>query len=145
MENLSEYLTTISDRLRARGHRMTPQRMAILRAILESPTHPTAEEIYRQVSADFPMLSLATVYKTLHVLKELGATRELTVDGISRYDRNLPPHPHLVCVRCQAVIDLPPEMMVTLPEEALAGYGFHPLWYEVSVYGLCSRCLEAKK
>jgi Fur family peroxide stress response transcriptional regulator len=116
--------------------------MAILRAVLESSTHLTAEEIYRQVSADFPMLSLATVYKTLHVLKDLGEVMELNVDGRSHYDGDVPPHPHLICVRCYTIIDLPPETAVTVPEEILAERGFRALWHQVEVHGLCRQCQE---
>ncbi|HIE39791.1 MAG TPA: transcriptional repressor [Anaerolineales bacterium] len=142
MTEIKERSERVARRLRMEGYRLTPQRMAILQAVLESPSHLTAEEIYRQVSADFPMLSLATVYKTLHMLKGLGEVMELTVDGRSHYDGDAPPHPHLICVRCHTIIDLPLEMAVTVPEEALAERGFRALWHQVEVHGLCRQCQE---
>jgi Fur family peroxide stress response transcriptional regulator len=102
---LNERVAAVARRLRERGYRFTPQRMAIVQAILESRNHPSAEEIYRQVSAVFPMISLATVYKTLEVLKDIGEIAELSVGGRTRYDGNPQPHIHLVCERCHSVTD----------------------------------------
>ncbi|RLC78990.1 MAG: transcriptional repressor [Chloroflexi bacterium] len=132
-------------RLRDKGYRLTPQRMAILRAILSSRSHPTAEEIYQQVAAEFPMLSGATVYKTLNVLRELGEVLEIEVGGRSHYDANITPHPHLICVKCHRIMDLPPEAMVKLPEEFIAQTGFKVLQYYLEIYGLCSQCQEGGK
>ena len=133
-------LERIVQRLRAQGYRLTPQRMAILRAVIESRSHPTVEKIYQQVSADFPMISLATVYKTLHMLKDMGEVMELNVDGRSHYEGDITPHPHLICVKCHSIIDLPPEVMPRMSEEALAETGFRILWYEVEIHGLCPQC-----
>jgi len=138
----SERLEDIVRQMQTRGYRLTPQRMAIVRAVLEDHAHPSVEQIYRQVSAVFPMLSLATVYKTLHVLKELGVVTELRVDGCSHYDVAAGPHAHFVCVECQAIIDLPAEVMVSLSDQALAEAGFRVLWRNVAVYGLCRQCQQ---
>ncbi len=80
-----ERLDQVMQRLREHGYRLTPQRMAIVRAVVQSTSHPTADEIYHQVAADFPMLSLATVYKTMNVLSEIGEVLEMEVDGRSHY------------------------------------------------------------
>ncbi len=135
-----QYLDSIVDQLREQGYRLTVQRMAVLRALAGSDSHPTAEEIHQQITGDFPMLSLATVYKVLNVLRELGAVTELKVEGASRYDLNADAHPHLVCVRCRTVIDLSSDLMPPLPEKAVSEHGFHPLWQEMVIYGLCPRC-----
>lgn len=145
MEKFEKRLEHIVQRLREQGYRLTPQRMAILRVLVYSRSHPTAEEIYRQVAADFPMISLATVYKTLNMLKELGEVMELEVEGCSHYDGNIIPHPHLVCVKCHTITDLPPEAMVRIPEETLTATGFRALWCYVEVHGLCPRCQESRQ
>jgi len=145
MQEPEERLEQVMHRLRAQGYRLTPQRMAILQAVVESDTHPTAEEIHQQVLTDFPMISLATVYKTLHVLKRLGEVVELRMAGHSRYDSDTTPHPHLICVQCHSVVDLPSEAMVTVPDQVLAEMGFHPLWHHVEVYGLCARCYAQRE
>ena len=53
------------DKLKQRGYRITPQRAAILKVFTESQDHPTVEQVYEQIKADFPMTSLATIYKTV--------------------------------------------------------------------------------
>ncbi|MCS7178411.1 MAG: Fur family transcriptional regulator [Anaerolineae bacterium] len=133
-------LSALIRRLRERGYRFTPQRMAIVRAVLESTGHPSAEEIYREVSATFPMLSLATVYKTLEMLRDLGEVMELPVGGRTRYDRNPQPHVHLICEKCHTVMDWEEEVAVPVSTERVAATGFHPHHYRVEIYGLCSRC-----
>lgn len=135
-----ERLTAVIHRLREQGYRLTPQRMAIVQAVLESPDHPSAEEIYQQVSAAFPMISLATVYKTLEVLKDLGEVVELPVEGRTHYDGNPRPHVHLICERCHSVMDWSEEVAFPIPEEAIAASGFRPHHYHLEVHGLCPRC-----
>ena len=146
MSDLADRSESIIRRLRGQGHRLTPQRMAILQAVLESSSHPTAEDVHQRVTADFPMISLATVYKTLHVLKDLGEVVELKMDGRNRFDSNVAPHPHLICVQCQGIADLWPETTVTIPEHVLAGTGFRALRYEIGVHGVCrQRQTEAEE
>ncbi len=140
---MSDRLESITQRLKSNGYRLTPQRMAIIKTVMDSHDHLTAEQIYQQVVADFPMISLATVYKTLHMLEELGEVTELSVDGRSLYDSDTVPHPHLICIKCHAIIDLPPEAMVQIPQEAIDGTGFQVLWYEMEGYGLCSQCASS--
>ena len=140
MNKPEERLEHLVHRLRDQGYRLTPQRMAILQALVHSNSHPTAEEIYQQLLADFPMLSLATVYKTLKTLKDLGEILELPVDGSSHFDANTVPHPHLVCLKCHNITDLPPEAMVRLPKEAIADTGFLVFGYSMEIYGLCPKC-----
>jgi Fur family peroxide stress response transcriptional regulator len=130
----------IARRLRARGYRMTPQRIAIVRAVISSRSHPTAEEIHRKISAQFPMISLATVYKTLNILKELGEVTELRVDGAGHYEGSTTPHPHLICIRCGKIVDLPSETLTAMPEEALVETEFQAMWYSLQIHGLCPQC-----
>lgn len=132
----------IVQKLREQGHRLTPQRVAILQAVLSSDTHPTAEEIHQQVSDEFPMISLATVYKTMNVLKGLGEVSEIRVDGRGHYEGNTTPHPHMICINCGAIIDLPAEALAEMPEEALANTDFQAMRYSLEIYGLCPRCQE---
>ena len=132
-------------RLREHDHRLTPQRMAVLKILTESDEHPSVEQIYERVKTDFPMTSLATVYKTLNVLKELGEVIEIKVDGRSHYEDNVTPHPHLICMRCNGITDLPPEAMAKMPEKALAETGFQTLEYHLEIRGLCSRCQEQEE
>ena len=88
--------------LRREGHRISPQRLEILRALAESPDHPSAESLYRRLLPRFPDMSLATVYKTIAALKQCGEILELQFsDRDNRYDAKRPePHPHCICLEC---------------------------------------------
>ncbi|MFB0536441.1 MAG: Fur family transcriptional regulator [Anaerolineae bacterium] len=65
MANLEARLEELIARLRERGHRLTPQRMAVLKILAASERHPSVGQIYERVKVDFPMASLATIYKTV--------------------------------------------------------------------------------
>ena len=95
-------------KLKEGNHRLTPQRLAVLRILAVGDGHPSVEQIYEQIKPDFPMTSLATVYKTVTLLKEMDEVLELSFnDGGNRYDGSKPyPHPHLICAQCGTIEDL---------------------------------------
>jgi Fur family peroxide stress response transcriptional regulator len=127
-------------KLKSAGHRITPQRLAIARIVLESREHPSVEEIYRQVRRDFPTTSLATVYNTLERLKEMGEVLELPFSGGSRYDGLNPhPHPHVRCTVCGAIEDLDIDLGSAAAEVA-AKKGYADVHHRLEFYGVCPRC-----
>ena len=95
----------IIQKLREKGHKITPQRMAIVKILSKSDGHPSVEDIYDQIKKDFPTMSLATVYRNIVLIKSLGEVLELGFpDGSNRYDGNRPyPHPHVICVKCKKI------------------------------------------
>ncbi len=131
-------------KLRARGCRITPQRLAILRVLAESDGHPTAETVYARITDRFPTTSLATVYKTIAALKAANEVLELGfADGCSRYDGNRPkPHPHLICVRCRKITDHDAPGFEALPEEIAKQSGYRLVSHRFDVYGLCPDCTQ---
>ncbi|PWK15901.1 Fur family transcriptional regulator [Tumebacillus permanentifrigoris] len=135
----SSFIETLAD-LKARGVRLTPQRQMILKVLKETHEHPTAEEIYKQVCQEFSGMSMATVYNTLHRLKELGAIKELSYgDMSSRYDGNDTEHAHLVCESCGEVVDVPaPVLPIVTPDTEALGYEVTS--FRLEYYGLCSLC-----
>lgn len=138
-----EDLSRIAQRLRDHGYRVTPQRMAIVEA-LHTSSHPTAEEIHKQIRERFPMVSLATVYKTLRVLVELGVARDVRVGERNRFDGNIQPHAHLVCIRCGQIADLPVDPEGAVPADRIEAQGFQVLWYDLEIYGVCRQCQVGK-
>jgi Fur family peroxide stress response transcriptional regulator len=130
----------ISEALRERGIRVTPQRLAVLEAVRSSHTHLSAEEVYEEVRRRIPSISLGTVYKALGELRDVGEVRTLQVAGKFRFDGGAGPHSHLVCQRCHRVEDVGVDAEVTLPEEARRGYEL--LGVEVSFWGICPQCRE---
>lgn len=139
-------LETMVERLRERGCRITPQRLEILRVLAESRGHPSAEAIHRQVAAIFPTMSLATVYKTITVLKKAGEILELEFsDRDNRYDGNRPrPHPHLVCQVCGAITDPDLASLDALARQLAAATGYEILSHRLEFYGICPQCRAAK-
>ena len=127
------------DALRSAGVRVTPQRMMIVDVLVDNRTHPTAENIFRQVRQQYPSISLATVYHTLALLSEQGLVLELHGgnDGL-RCDPDTTPHAHAYCKRCNKVFDIPVPALQSWPTTALPG--FHTEKTEISLYGRCNEC-----
>ena len=126
---------------------MTPQRMVILKVLSESDDHPTVEQVYGQVRKDFPMTSLATVYKTVSMLKEENEILEINFGSFSsRYDAAKPfPHPHLICLQCQKIIDPEVQMFNEISGELKQKYGFQIVNLRVDYYGICPECQKKSK
>ncbi len=127
--------------LKARGLRPTPQRIAVLSAVVSSSEHPSAEDVHLSVRRAMPHLSLATVYKALAELRRVGQIRALPVWGKIRFDFDSGPHHHLVCELCGRIEDLAAgdlHVEGALPEDARPG--FEILSTEVVVRSLCPDC-----
>lgn len=131
-------------KLKSRDFRITPQRLAILRILASSDRHPSVDDIYEEVKAEFPTTSLATVYKTVSLLKELSEVQELGFpDGSNRYDGHKPgPHPHVICVKCKKIMD--PELMNVdaLSEEISLKTGYKIFHHSLEFFGLCPECQQ---
>jgi Fur family peroxide stress response transcriptional regulator len=142
MQSTEHRYQDLIDKLKTSGYRITPQRELIIRVIVESPDHPSAEMVYKRVKAIFPMTSLATIYKTLHILKEQAEILELAfVSGGNRYDAARPgPHPHLICVNCQKIIDPDLDLFHNITREILDRYGFQINQTRMDIFGLCETC-----
>ena len=138
-----EYLR---QKLHSSGHRITPQRLCILWALVGSNTHPSAEEIYAQVKQISPTTSLATVYKTLDTLREMGEVLEIQPgDGRQHFDGIRPHfHPHVICTQCGEIQDVEVEGLTGLPGLAQTASGYEIHAQRVEFYGLCSQCQAAK-
>lgn len=137
-------LDSIISKLRERGCRITPQRVAILGVFLGRRDHPSVEQVYAQVKAHFPTTSLATVYKTVHLLKGIGEILEIgTPDGRNRYDGNKPyPHPHLTCIRCKAIVDPEITLLPQLTGEVETTSGYRVVSHQLAFYGICPACQD---
>jgi Fur family peroxide stress response transcriptional regulator len=135
-------LDEILGKLRQRQFRITPQRIAILKAFLNTDRHPSIDQVYEQVKAHFPTTSLATVYKTVNLLKEIGEILEIGfVGGCSRYDGNKPyPHPHLICTRCSTIIDPVVTSLDQITDEVAKTTGYQILSQQVKLFGVCPSC-----
>ena len=132
-------------KFRERGYRITPQRLALLRLLATSKNHPSAAQLYEQLRDQYPTMSLATVYKTLSRMKEMGEVLELGFsDDDNRYDGNEPsPHPHLICTRCRKIIDPEVTSFRDLTQEVAANTGYQIVRHRLDFYGICPDCQES--
>jgi Fe2+ or Zn2+ uptake regulation protein len=133
--------TALSEALRARGGRVTPQRLAIAKVVRETGGHVTAEAVFGQVSRRMPGVSLPTVYATLELLEELGQIRRVPgATGAIMFDARIDAHDHFVCRRCGAVADLDCGTDHAAVLDAAAALGCRPDDAQVVVSGLCADC-----
>lgn len=146
MSNPEARYQQLAAKLKARDYRMTPQRVALLRLIASSEGHPSAAHLYAQIKAQFPTTSVATVYKTLHLLKELGEVLELGfANDDNRYDGSRPyPHPHLICIHCHMIIDPQVSLVDDLTQEVAELTGYRVLSHRLDFYGLCPDCQQER-
>lgn len=126
--------------LREHGLQVTYQRVTIFKILSHLKGHPSCEDIYKQVKKRFPMISLATIYKTLECFHDAGLIKKASpLAQTTRYDANISEHHHLICLKCQAIEDIDdplPGRKLLVPE----GTGFHVLRHQVLVQGYCRKC-----
>jgi Fur family transcriptional regulator, peroxide stress response regulator len=125
--------------LRARGKKVTPQRVLIYRALLADRTHPTAEQLHARLKDLLPGLSLTTVYTALNDLVQAGELRRFEAgDGSVHFDPEMRPHAELVCVQCGRIDDAPVERtQARMPRQVL---GYRILRRTELLHGLCPSC-----
>ena len=140
--NMEQRLNQMHSKLKEHDFRLTPQRLAILKVLAVSKGHPTVERIYETVRVEFPTTSVATIYKTVNLLKQLNEVLELGFpDGSNRYDGNKPyPHPHVICTKCKKIIDPNLGSIKELTKEVVKETGFQILNYRVDFFGTCRDC-----
>ena len=129
-------------KLRQRDYRLTPQRVALIRLLAASEGHPSAAQLYDQLKAEYPTMSLATVYKTVKLLKDLDEVLELGFwDDDGRYDGRRPyPHPHLICIRCRNIIDPDIKIADDLAQQVAQLSGYRIVSHRLDFYGVCPAC-----
>lgn len=119
------------------------QREAILNQVKNRGDHPTAETLYAELKPGMPNLSLATVYRNLRKLEELGEITTVTTDGVTRYDCRIEPHAHFFCKECGAMLDLyiDSDDIVKIAQKNFAG---EIEGYDLNFYGTCPKCMSKK-
>ncbi len=140
-QTINKKMVDFESLCRKNGLKVTPQRLAVYKALINMDTHPTAEEVCRKVRDQISNISLDTVNRTLHTLSEIGAA--FIVEGTGqprRFDGGLEDHQHFLCIRCGKVIDFhyKPFDNIKMPTE-LKGQ-FKILRKTVYLEGLCGDC-----
>lgn len=138
--------------LREKGLKVTRQRLVVLEVLAGNPQeHLTAEEIYERVKAENPDIGLATVYRTVQLLLELGLIDRINLDdGFVRYEigdtqgSDHHRHHHLICLSCGSVTAFQKDMLEALETGVQAALGFQVTDHEVKLYGICKECSKKK-
>jgi len=133
---------SIFGKLRAKGFRMTPQRMMVLEAVEASDDHISAEEIFKQAHAKYPYLNISTVYRTLELLKTQGFVAESDLGGgrLVYHPVGKAHHHHLVCRKCGSVQDVDESVFDRLEAELKKQYGFNAELEHMAIFGTCKKC-----
>ena len=126
---------------RAKKVPLTHQRLAVYEELTGRRDHPSAEALYASLKKAYPSLSLATVYKTLQTLHELGMVARVdSPTAQARYDAIVDTHHHAVCSACGDIQDLFDPRLDKLP--APSARGFHISGHSVHFHGLCASCAK---
>ena len=129
----------------AHGITVTHQRQVLFEVMQSIPGHPSPEEVYERVQVHIPSISLATVYKNIHLFIASGLFREVSMHhGSLRVEMNTRPHHHMVCTRCKTIYDLDEEQLGGLPQPHRLPNGFVAERYSVDVLGMCANCQQAE-
>jgi Fur family ferric uptake transcriptional regulator len=129
-----------------KGLRSTRQRDVILDVFLSTHEHLSVEELYLKVKASHPGIGQATVYRTLKLFVEAGLAREMTLsDGQTRYEHQLAGehHDHLICTRCNSIIEFEDETIERLQREIAQRHGFILTSHKMQLCGICPACRDA--
>ncbi|OUM98092.1 MAG: transcriptional repressor [Paenibacillaceae bacterium ZCTH02-B3] len=141
----------IKQLLQSQGFKLTPQREATVRVLLENEEdHLSAEDVFMLVKEKFPEIGLATVYRTLELLTEMHVVEKLNFgDGVARYDlrteSNKHHHHHLICVRCGSMTEIMDDWLLPLEERLEKEYRFRVLDHRLDFQGVCASCREKEE
>ena len=131
---------------REQGLPLTGQRIVVLEAVLDLHNHPTADQVHEAVARRDPGVSRATVYRALESLARIGVITKACHPGKAvRYDSRTEIHHHLVCLRCDDVIDVTDERLDALPVPDTSRLGFEISDFRVQLRGICRRCRELEE
>ena len=128
------------------GLRSTRQRDVILDIFLSTHEHLSVEELYLKVKASHPGIGQATVYRTLKLFVDAGLAREMTLpDGQTRYEHPLAGehHDHLICTRCNRIIEFEDATIEQLQQEIAQRHGFVLTGHKMQLCGICPACSSA--
>jgi Fur family peroxide stress response transcriptional regulator len=125
------------------GIAVTHQRQVLYEVMKSMHGHPSPEEVYARVKKKVPAISLATVYKNIHLFVESGVFREVSMHhGSQRVEMNREPHHHMVCSKCKGITDLGEKELGLVMTQARLPGGFLVERYAVDVIGICAKCQQ---
>lgn len=145
MTNPTNLDASAIEALRNKGYKATPQRIAICRVALNNRNHPSAQQVYNEVKKIHPTVSLATVYKTIEVLRDLDLVQEINFPhDQARFDSYMIPHINLICLKCGKIIDIDDVTVKEITMKVTASKKFKLTGQRMDIYGFCQKCSTLK-
>ncbi len=136
----------LSAHLHPHGMRVTPQKLAVFKALQRDNYHPTPDMVFAEVSKQYPMVSLGTVYQILDQFAEIGVARRIFSGGSrQRFDGKQKPHAHLVCERCGRIDDIEDRSLETLTRRFARKSDFQIRDHYFEFSGFCAGCTSRGK
>ena len=140
-DKLKEKMEAFRAKCRKAGLKITPQRMAVYKVLIESRQHPSAEMVFRKVRKVIPNISLDTVNRTLLTLAEIGAASIVEGSGdVKRFDGRLETHQHFKCIKCRRIFDFHYKSFDNIPVPKNISRQFIVLRKTVYFEGVCDSC-----
>ena len=132
--------------LRLKGHRLTPQRLIVLSIIASSDGHMGVDEVFQSAKKAYPYMDIATVYRTLHLFKDLGVVTEVAIGDRLHFELTDPDghHHHMVCRACNGAFNLSPHYLAEFRDTLNKEFGFEPDLEHFAVTGVCIDCQRAE-
>jgi Fur family transcriptional regulator, peroxide stress response regulator len=145
VDKKDQHIDLFRKKCKALGLNVTPQRLAIYKALAGDETHPSPDAVYRRVRSNHPTISHATVYKTLDTFERHGIISRLTpLHESVRYDPMTSQHHHIICVRCKKVVNLADDDLEAIQIPARVNRDNKVLGYSVHFSVLCSSCKDGQ-
>jgi Fur family ferric uptake transcriptional regulator len=128
--------------LRQAGHKLTPQRLLIIRSIRHAGGHVTATKIADDVRREYPFVDVSTVYRTLDVLRRMRLVTGTDMGSGDVVFEWAPeqPHHHLICSSCGDVVELGHDYLQDFESRVGADFGFRPDLHHFAIFGVCRHC-----
>lgn len=145
---MEERIERIKQQLYAHNYKLTPQREATVRVLLENEEdHLSAEDVYLLLKERSPEIGLATVYRTLELLNELKIIHKINFgDGVARYDLHAEGaerfHHHLVCIKCGTVDEILDDLLGDVEKKVEKNFDFKIIDHRLVFHGICHRCKD---
>jgi Fur family peroxide stress response transcriptional regulator len=129
---------------RENGIAVTHQRQVLYEAMKSMDGHPSPEEVYARVKKKVPAISLATVYKNIHLFVESGVFQKVSMHhGSVRVEMNGEPHHHMVCSKCRKITDIGEKELGLVAKRSRLPGGFLVERYAVDAIGVCASCQKS--
>ncbi|MCF6285085.1 MAG: transcriptional repressor [Candidatus Hydrogenedentes bacterium] len=139
--HIDSRIDRLATECRRANMRVTPQRLEIFRELLKSDDHPAVETLYQRVRKRQPTLSLDTLYRTLATLESAGlVSRVGSLTGIARFEANMTPHDHFLCVTCGKIADIPGPNRQDMVDQVELPEGYEVQCLQLELRGICAEC-----